>query len=333
LPNELMAVSSELPSFPERLGCFTEEGIACRLSSHPPVAEEHASSGAALRKIATHFLRLSARITLIAAAVLLMGRRPATPNSLPHLGSFIFQILNADGTEVVGHNHYDLSRGEHNLLIGRGAASFNDGQNDVEYDTMVARPGQLPLMLTFEHKFYNADGSIQRVISADFAKGEASCTRYENGIAHTDTAKLDFTPDSYGGSAVILPLEQYLAQHSTEPLKLRALNCIPKPRLIAVEARIRQPSHWSHYPGETVEVDITPDLGWLDVVIAPLLPRLRAWFDPAKDWAFAGGEFSRYFRGPRIMLVRQDPSEPNEKSKLAAVDKGRRPPPERSTYH
>jgi hypothetical protein len=92
-------------------------------------------------------------------------------------------------------------------------------------------------------------------------------------------------------------------------MRLKALNCIPKPRLIAVKARVQKPSRWSHYPGQTVEVDITPDLGWLDVLVAPFLPRLRAWFDPSDHWAFAGGEFSRFFRGPRIILVREIPNE------------------------
>ena len=56
-------------------------------------------------------------------------------------------------------------------------------------------------------------------------------------------------------------------------------------------------------------MDIKPDLGWLGTVIAPFLPELRAWFDPSDNWTLAGGEFSRYYRGPRIMLVREIPAE------------------------
>lgn len=228
---------------------------------------------------------------------------------MPHLGALSFKVLNADGTEVIGHSHYELSRSADNLLIGRGQAHFNNGEHDIEYDTLEARPDQAPAMLTLDHKFYNADGSMQREIAADFRSGEASCTLYQDGEAQTDSAKLDFTPDSYGGSAVVLPLEQYLARGSTEPIKLRALNCIPKPRLIAVNGYVREPARWSHYPGQTVEVDIKPDLGWLGAVVAPFLPQLRAWFDPSDNWTLAGGEFSRYFRGPRIMLVREMPAE------------------------
>jgi hypothetical protein len=228
--------------------------------------------------------------------------------SLP-LGAATFRVMDPEGAEVIGHSRYELSRRRNDLLIGRGQARFNDGEHDVEYDTLKERPGQGPTMLTLDHKFYNADGSMQREIVADFRTGQTSCTSYEDGEAQTNSAKIEFTPDSYGGSAVVLPLQQSLAHGSSEPVRLHALNCLPKPRLIAVIARVRQPSKWIHYPGQTVEVDVTPDLGWLDAVVAPFLPRLRAWFDPSDNWALAGGEFSRYFRGPRILLVRELPSE------------------------
>ena len=218
-------------------------------------------------------------------------------------------MLNADGTEVIGHSHYELSRGGHNLLIGRGAARFKNGEYDIEYDTLKARQDHPPVMLTLDHKFYNADGSIQRASAADFRTGQASCMHHQNGVAQTDSAKLDFTQDSYGGAAVVLPLEQYLAQGAAEPIKLQALNCLPGPRLVAIKARVQKPSRWRHYPGQTVEVDIKPDLGWLDAVVSPFLPGLRAWFDPSDNWTLAGGEFSRYFRGPRIILVREIPAE------------------------
>jgi len=239
----------------------------------------------------------------------MLARRPGVAASMPHLEALNFKVLNADGAEVIGHSHYELSRSGHNLLIGRGVARFKNGEYDVEYDTLEAQPDQLLAMLTLDHKFYNADGSMQRAIAADFRTGQASCTRYQNKVAQADSAKLDFTQESYGGSIVVLALGQYLAQGATEPIKLQSLNCIPGPRLIAVKARVQAPSRWSHYPGETVEVDIQPDLGWWDVVVSPFVPKLRAWFDPSDNWTLAGGEFSRYFRGPRIMLVREIPTE------------------------
>ena len=242
---------------------------------------------------------------LIAAGLAVVGVRRVAADSTHYTGGFSFKVLDPDSGQVIGHSRYDLRRGRDDLLIGRGQAHFNDGEYDLEYDILKLRQGNAPAMLTLDHKFYNADGSMQREVGADFRTGRASCTRYQNGVAQTDSAKLHFTQASYGGSAVVLPLEQHLAQGTSEPLKLQALNCIPKPRLIAVQARVRQPARWSHYPGQTVEVDIRPDLGWLDAVLSPFLPELRAWFDPSDNWTLAGGEFSRYFRGPRVMIVRE----------------------------
>ncbi len=228
--------------------------------------------------------------------------------SLPNLGKFSFRVLNADGTAVIGRSYFELSRSDKDRLIGRGHAYFSDGEQDVEYDTLRFRPGQAPAVLTLDHKFYNADGSLQRAMSANFVTGQASCTRYQNGVAHTDSARIAFTADSYGGSAVILPLEQYLAA-GLQHFKMQAFNCVPRPRLIAVQVTVHQLARWNLYPHPTVEVDVTPDLGWMSTLVSPWLPRLRAWFDPSNNWSFAGGEFSRFFRGPRIMLVREMPEE------------------------
>lgn len=246
---------------------------------------------------------------MIAAGLVVLGSERVIADSTRYAGGLSFKVLAPDSGEVIGHSRYELRRGRDNLLIGRGQARFKDGEYDWEYDTLKLRPGNAPSMLTLDHKFYNADGSMQREVWADFRTGQASCTRYDNEVARTDGARLDFTPDSYGGSAVVLPLEHFLARHSNGPFKLQALNCVPKPRLIAVQARVRQPAHWSEYPGKTVEVDIKPDLGWLGAVISPFLPELRAWFDPSDNWTLAGGEFARYFRGPRIVIVREFPSE------------------------
>jgi hypothetical protein len=220
-----------------------------------------------------------------------------------------FDILNQDATEVIGHSHYESRPGDHDVLIGSGAAHFKNGEYDIEYDVLKAQPDRPPVMLSLDHKFYNADGSLQRAIAADFRTGQASCTQYRNGLPLSDSAQLDFGSDSYGGLAIVLALQEYLEQGSTGPLRLRVLGCIPKPRLIAVAVGFRQPSRWSHYPGQTIEVDITPDLGWFGALVAPFLPQLRAWFDPSDGWSLAGGELARYFRGPRIMLVRETQAE------------------------
>jgi len=45
--------------------------------------------------------------------------------------------------------------------------------------------------------------------------------------------------------------------------------------------------------------------------LSMFVPEIRAWFSPSKDWRFVGGRFTRYYRGPEIILVLV----PNERPK------------------
>jgi hypothetical protein len=49
---------------------------------------------------------------------------------------------------------------------------------------------------------------------------------------------------------------------------------------------------------------IQPDLGWLGVLIAPFIPKVEAWFDPADKWNYIGGTFDRFYKGEHILTVR-----------------------------
>jgi hypothetical protein len=46
----------------------------------------------------------------------------------------------------------------------------------------------------------------------------------------------------------------------------------------------------------------------LNLLIAPFLPTMDAWFSPADNWNYVGGEFDRYFRGPHVLTVRVPPT-------------------------
>jgi hypothetical protein len=51
-----------------------------------------------------------------------------------------------------------------------------------------------------------------------------------------------------------------------------------------------------------------PDLGALNLLIAPFMPTMDAWFNPAENWNYVGGEFDRYFRGPHVLTVQVPPA-------------------------
>ena len=83
---------------------------------------------------------------------------------------------------------------------------------------------------------------------------------------------------------------------------------MPGPRIFSVGASLADRSeHWPLYPGDLVRLDMRPDLGPLNLILAPFMPTMDAWFNPTDDWNYVGGEFDRYFRGPHVLTV-LDPS-------------------------
>ena len=74
--------------------------------------------------------------------------------------------------------------------------------------------------------------------------------------------------------------------------------------MLAIQGKTRGVMRWEHYDGDAVEVEVRPKLGWWDILIAPFVPKIRAWFDPADGFSYLGGEIQRYYRGPEVELVR-----------------------------
>ena len=55
------------------------------------------------------------------------------------------------------------------------------------------------------------------------------------------------------------------------------------------------------YPGKLAKLELQPDFG---VLIAPILPKIYAWFDPNSDWNDVGGLYDRFHKGLHILRVR-----------------------------
>lgn len=103
--------------------------------------------------------------------------------------------------------------------------------------------------------------------------------------------------DTYAGATQIMFVVMCLRQ-GTHDIKFHSFNCVPGPRIIAVEAlagvdRVR----WAMYPGELIKVEIKPDFGWFGLLIAPFIERMYAWFDPRNRW-------NLYWRPIRPLLWR-----------------------------
>jgi hypothetical protein len=85
---------------------------------------------------------------------------------------------------------------------------------------------------------------------------------------------------------------------------LHVFNCIPGPKVVQVKAYPQAPALWKHYPSTTIQVNVKPDFGWLNLIVAPFVPEIHAWFDPSWNSHFVGGEFTRFYKGPQIILAR-----------------------------
>ncbi len=215
-----------------------------------------------------------------------------------------FNILDADGTQMIGHGHYEITPDSGGYATVFGEDRFKNGEYDIERDKLELRgDDQIPRMVTFEHTFYKANGTLQRVNRANLESGSASCIQYENGQPVVHSAAVQFPPDTFAGAAIVIALKLDLLRGRTNGIVLHDFNCIPGPGILKVNAYPQPPSEWALFPGELVRVDIKADFGWLNFVTALFVPEIHAWFSPSDNWRFVGGKFRRFYKGPEMILA------------------------------
>lgn len=214
-------------------------------------------------------------------------------------------ILNPDNQQVLGHGHYHVTRSD-------GAMSF-EGENrflDGEYDHEMQRVeltgnGAPPLLVTYKHSFFNADGSPESLDALDAKTGTLACTHYHGADApEVRQAKVAIPADTYVGSTQLMLLVGRLRERA-QTISMHTFICLPGPYIIAM--KITPPSirtKWAMYPGNLIEVEMTPDFGWLDTLASPFVPQSRGWFDPADDFNYVGGVFDRFYTHHHLMMVR-----------------------------
>jgi hypothetical protein len=214
-----------------------------------------------------------------------------------------FNIMDANGS-LIGRSHYEVAPDGNGYAIAFGEDNLSNGEYDIERDKLELRgEDQAPRMVTFEHTFFNADGTLQRASTANFQTGIASCIQYQNGEPQAHSTVLQFPPDTFAGAAILIPLKGDLFLGQRNEIVLHDFNCVPGPEILKVRANAQPPSQWAYFPGELVRVDIKPDFGWLNFILALFVPEIHAWFSPSQDWRFVGGKFTRFYKGPEIILA------------------------------
>ena len=206
---------------------------------------------------------------------------------------------------MIGHGKYTVEHAIAGAIL-KGESHYLNGDYDVEEDHMVVAPDRpVPALASFRHTFYRKDGSIVREGRADIRTGTGWCETIENGKQKIESAKFEFPSDTYAGASILIPIQDYLKRGETaDPLHLHVFNCVPGPKLLEIEAEPGGETRWSHYPGALVRVKVTPDFGFWNLFLRPFIPKITAWFNPAAGWNFVGGNLERYYRGPKITLVK-----------------------------
>ena len=222
------------------------------------------------------------------------------------------EIYDAEGQQLIGHASYRAQASEGGETI-KGEYRYFDGQWDVEEERLRHSATEaLPQMIEFKRTFYGVDGKMQRRTTVDLETGEASCEVFGDesnragGEIHS--ANLSFPTDTFAGASLLIPFQTSLRDPASSRVQFHVFTCVPDPRVIAIDTPLnRETSSWPLYAGGTaVKLEVQPDLGFglFNVIVTPFLPKISAWFDPARQWDYAGGSNLRFYRGPRITLVR-----------------------------
>jgi hypothetical protein len=219
-------------------------------------------------------------------------------------------IFAPDSTQVIGHGHYNLSYADGLELI-HGEDKYLDGEYDQEEQRLKPAPSDVPpFLLSYQHRFFNADGTPQYEESLDSRSGAATCKFYSSDVPDLRESILKVPADTYSGATQLLLLVGRLRQGASA-ITFHSFNCIPNPRIIAVKATPQSGAvEWPMYPGKLAKLEMEPDLGMLNVLIAPFIPKVFAWFDPADSFNYVGGQFDRYYKGRHVLMVRSHDSNP-----------------------
>jgi hypothetical protein len=250
--------------------------------------------------------RICRRRILAALLILMIGGRARCvfANSLSFPPT-TFAILNPDTGATIGQSRYSVESTADGAIL-HGESSFYDGQSDVETGKLLGVGEGLPKLVEFDHTFYNSDHSIQERAHADLRSGAATCSGTSSGTKSDSTTVLDFPADTWAGASIVIPVQHFLRAGDKDLPSLHIFNCAPDPKIFAISLQTDPGlAVWAPYGGQTLRVEVRPDFGWLNVLVAAFVPRLHAWFDPGNGWAFVGDEAARYYQGSKIMLVKK----------------------------
>ncbi len=233
-------------------------------------------------------------------------------------------ILSPTDRRVIGHGRYSVTETDGTEVV-QGENEYLDGRHDRELERLkLGAPGEARILLSAEHSFFNADGSPRVVNRLDTQFGAASCTEHVNGAVRVRQSTLEVPADTYAGAAQLMLIVARLRQGERERIGFHSFTCLPGPKIIPIEASVAaKRERWPMYPGELARIEIQPDLGWwLRILIAPFIPKISGWLDPADNWNYVGATFDRYYKGEHILTVRTVSESPSSRQAAGRQEVG-----------
>ena len=170
--------------------------------------------------------------------------------------------------------------------------------------------------MTYRHQFFNPDGTLQYEDSLDARAGDLACKRYDSAVPDIRETITKIPPDTYAGATQLMLLVGRLREAAPN-ITFHSFNCIPDPKIIAIMATPQGSTSWDMYPGILKKMEMKPDLGMLNALVAPFIPKVYAWFDPADAFNYVGGRFDRYYKGRHVLMVRTHDANPVAQSSAA----------------
>jgi hypothetical protein len=246
------------------------------------------------RKFSSHRLVADLCATIL-IVVAIAASHHASASAVDQPG--VFDLSNTDVTaydpatnQVIGQGHYKVTHVDGADLV-EGENKYLNGEFDRETQRVEhTADGSPPVLVTYQHAFFNADGSPEYTEELDSKAGTASCKRFTPTPDIRET-KVDIPPDTYAGSTQLMLLVGRLRQGARE-IKFHSFNCLPGPRMIP-------------------QLEMVPDLGWLNTIAAPFIPKVYGWFDPSDKFNYVGGKFSRFYKGREVLMVRMHGDKPS----------------------
>jgi hypothetical protein len=249
--------------------------------------------------------RIEHRILALCAIIALLGwaSRANASNALSFPPTE-FNILDPQTNFPIGHGRYSIESTRDGAIL-RGVNQYDAGASDVETAKIEIDRGGVARLIEADHTFYKIDRSILQRSHIDLKASAGTCINNAAETKIEETLPLELPPDTWSGASVLIPIQKFLRTGETGTQHLHVFNCAPTAKIFAIDVEVATaPEMWAPYAAPALSVEVKPDFGWINLLIAPFVPKLHAWFDPTDDWSFAGSESARFYKGPAIMLVK-----------------------------